>query len=92
MSVRDEVDAARQVLEHSDAELADAERLLEVVHVAKRLRCHPETVRRHIRAGHLKAVRRGSSSAGRGGNYLIPESAVREFLATSHHITQHARH
>lgn len=75
----------RDALRQADEELARAERLLEVAHVAKRLRCHPETVRRHIRAGRLKAVRRGTFR-GRGGNYLVPESAVRQFLAASCNI------
>lgn len=71
------------VITHALAEERAAERLLEVAHVAKRLRCHPETVRRYIRRGLLRHQRRGHIYTRRGGNYLIPESALREFLATS---------
>lgn len=66
-----------------------AERLLEIAAVAKRLKRCPETVRRYIRAGLLRATRPPNLDGSRGGNYLIPESAVREFLTTLTNITPH---
>lgn len=69
------------------ADQAIIETMVEVAIAAKRLKKCPATIRRYIRSGHLRAVRAspiGSSS--RGGNYLIPESALREFLVTSRHI------
>lgn len=57
------------------------DRLLEVSHVAQRLKKCPETIRRYIRRGQLIAVR--LPGQGRGGNYLIPESALRAFLLTT---------
>lgn len=73
---------ARAVLE-----IASADRLLELAVVAKRLKRCPETVRRYIRSGRLRATRPPRSFGSRGGNYLIPESAVVEFLATSGNIS-----
>ena len=43
--------------------MADEE-LLTVDEVARRLKLHPETVRRWIRAGRLKAISLGSDRAG----------------------------
>jgi putative resolvase len=40
------------------------EELLTVHEVARRLKLHPETVRRWIRAGKLRAIRLGSDRAG----------------------------
>lgn len=60
------------------------EPMLEVSIAAKRLKKCPETIRRYIRRGWLKAVRAQGSR--RGGNYLIPESALAEFLATSRNM------
>ena len=40
------------------------EELLTVDEVARRLKLHPETVRRWIRAGKLRAIRLGSDRAG----------------------------
>jgi excisionase family DNA binding protein len=57
------------------------DRLLPVRTVAKRLNFCEETIRRYIRRGLLKAHRPAGDR--RAGNYLIAESAVREFLATS---------
>lgn len=52
--------------------------LLTVVEVAEVLRLAPETVRRHCRAGTLRAVQQHT---GRGGSpLLIPRSAVIEWL------------
>lgn len=57
--------------------------LLEVSVVAKRLKRAPETIRRYIRSGRLRATR---PSAGRiGGHYLIAESAVAAFLSATKH-------
>jgi predicted site-specific integrase-resolvase len=68
------------------------ERLLDVGMVAQQLDRCSETVRRYIRAGYLRAWRAPGDHS-RGGNYLIPESAVREFLATSYDISpRHAPH
>lgn len=72
-------DAARQVLARAEVELARSDRLLEVAHVAHRLNRCAEQIRRYIRRGQLYAVR-GPGSGNRPGNYLIPESAVRDFL------------
>lgn len=63
------------------------DRMLEVSQAAKRLRMHPETIRRYIRRGLLAALRAPGST--RGGNYLILESALRNFLATRSNRTQH---
>jgi excisionase family DNA binding protein len=52
--------------------------LLTVVEVAEVLRLSPETIRRHCRAGTLRAVQQHT---GRGGSpLLIPRSAVIEWL------------
>jgi excisionase family DNA binding protein len=52
--------------------------LLNVVEVAEVLRMSPETVRRHCRAGTLRAVQQHT---GRGGSpLLIPRAAVIEWL------------
>ena len=53
------------------------ERLLTVQEVAERLRSSPETVRRWIRSGKLRAVRPGGSKLG----YRVPESELRRFTA-----------
>ena len=55
------------------------ERMFEVAAAAKRLKKCPETIRRYIRKGRLRAVR-ADVGDGRGGNYLIPESALDGFL------------
>lgn len=57
------------------------DRLLQVSQVAKRLKRCPETIRRYIRQGRLLAHRTPGGT--RSGNYLIAESAIRQFLATS---------
>lgn len=57
--------------------------LLDVRTVARRLSRCEETIRRYIRRGILVAIRAPSPS--RGGNFLIPESSVLHFLATSSH-------
>jgi hypothetical protein len=59
----------------------DADRYLEVAAVAKRLKKCPETIRRYIRRGLLPATR--LPGTGRGGNYLIAESALQPFLHTT---------
>ena len=54
------------------------DRLLTVPEVAERLRVHPITVRRHIKAGRLRAVRVGRSVRVRASDvdaYLRPEVA-----------------
>lgn len=56
-------------------------RYLTVRIVARRLGCCEESVRRYIRSGKLLAQR--VPQGRRGGNYLIPEVALRRFLATS---------
>ncbi len=69
------------------ADQAIFETMVEVAIAAKRLKKCPATIRRYIRAGHLRAVRAPAGpSSTRGGNYLIPESALREFLVTSRNI------
>lgn len=50
--------------------------LLEVAHVAHRLSCCQETVRRYIRTGRLRAVRLHT------GKLRVPETAVDEYLAS----------
>jgi len=46
-----------------------------VKQVAAMLRRHPETIKKWIRDGHLRAAR-----AGQYGKYLIPEDSIDEFL------------
>ncbi|MBV9582873.1 MAG: helix-turn-helix domain-containing protein [Chloroflexi bacterium] len=53
------------------------ERLLTVQEVAERVRSSPETVRRWIRRGTLRAVRPGGNKLG----YRVPESELRRFTA-----------
>lgn len=48
------------------------ERLLTVREVAERLRLHPITVRRHIKAGRIRAVRIGRA-------VRVPEAELRKF-------------
>lgn len=76
------------LLARADAEIAVAELLLEVAVVAKRLKRCPETIRRYIRAGRLKATRPASKGV-RGDSYLIPEASVRAFLATTSNKLRH---
>lgn len=57
------------------------DRYLEVSVVAMRLKKCPETIRRYIRRGLLPATR--LPGTGRGGNYLIAESALQPFLHTT---------
>ncbi len=71
------------------ADQAILETMVEVAIAAKRLRKCPETIRRYIRSGQLRAERGPGGS--RRGNYLIPESALLEFLATSRNITLQSR-
>lgn len=82
----DLADRSRALIEKAERTSAEAERLLEVNVVARRLKKCPETVRRYIRDGRLKATRAPLGNDSRGGNYLVPESAVDAFLATSHNI------
>jgi len=65
------------------------EPLLELAIVAKRLKRCPETIRRYIRSGQLRATRAPMADGSRGGNYLIPESSIDQFLATRDNISQH---
>jgi predicted site-specific integrase-resolvase len=66
------------------------ERYFEISALAKRLKKCPETLRRYIRAGKLRAVRAAPGIGTRGGNWLIPESALTEFLSPpSRNISQH---
>lgn len=65
------------------------EALMQVSTAAKRLKLCQETIRRYIRTGKLRAVRTPGSK--RLGNYLIPESALQEFLATADNIMRHGR-
>ena len=53
------------------------EELLTVDEVARRLKLHPETVRRWIRAGKLRAISLGSDRAG----LRIRASEIQRFLA-----------
>ncbi|HEY1296398.1 MAG TPA: helix-turn-helix domain-containing protein [Chloroflexota bacterium] len=53
------------------------QRLLTVREVAERVRSSPETVRRWIRSGRLRAVRPGGSKLG----YRVPESELHRFIA-----------
>ncbi|MBV9322816.1 MAG: helix-turn-helix domain-containing protein [Chloroflexi bacterium] len=53
------------------------QRLLTVREVAERVRSSPETVRRWIRSGRLRAVRPGGTRLG----YRVPESEVQRFIA-----------
>ncbi len=60
------------------------DRLLTVPEVAERLRVHPITVRRHIKAGRLRAVRFGRSVRVRASDleaFLRPENAPSGRLA-----------
>lgn len=52
--------------------------MLTVRQVAERLQLNPETVRRWIRAGKLRAVSLGSDSAG----FRVPESELVRLLQT----------
>ena len=61
------------------------ERLFEVSVAAIRLKRCPETIRRYIRAGRLRAIRTPGGAV-RGGNYLIPETAIEEFLLDAHNL------
>lgn len=63
------------------------DRLLPLSAVAKRLKKCPETVRRYIRRGLLIADRLPGGT--RQGNYLISESSLEKFLATSRDISKH---
>jgi hypothetical protein len=58
------------------------DRLLDVQQAARRLKRCPETIRRYIRRGILKAGRPPIPGA-KGGNYLIAETELARFLATS---------
>lgn len=58
------------------AALMTDEELLKVEEISARFRVHPETVRRWIRTGRLKAIRLGSERAG----YRIPASEVERIL------------
>jgi excisionase family DNA binding protein len=50
--------------------------LLTVAEAADRLRVHPDTVRRRIRAGLVRAHK----APGRNGHVLVPEEAIQEYL------------
>lgn len=65
------------------------ERYLEVAAAAKRVKKCQETIRRYIRAGRLRAIRADFGAGTRGGNWLIPESALDDLVATSCNISQH---
>lgn len=53
--------------------------LLTVAEAAKRLRVHPDTVRRRVRAGLLRA----SKAPGKAGHIRVAEEAIEEFLDAS---------
>ena len=58
--------------------IESADELLTVAEVAERLRVHPITVRRHIKAGRLRAVRFGRSVRVRASDlesYLLSRAA-----------------
>lgn len=63
--------------------------MLTVRAAAKRLNRCEEMIRRYIRRGLLRATR-PTLHRSRGGNYLIPESALADFLATQRDISQHS--
>lgn len=54
--------------------MIDQDRLYVVSEVASLLRCHPETIRRRIRAEEIKGV------IILGNQYLIPGKALQEYL------------
>ena len=58
------------------------DRLLTVAQAAARAKCDPETIRRHIRLGHLGEVHRELLVPGRP--LMISEVAVMEFIARQH--------
>lgn len=77
----DEIASARKVIETVKRELELGERLLHVAAAAQRLHRKPETIRKYIRSGRLRAHRPAATDVSvRGGNYLIPESALIEFM------------
>ncbi|MCI3953204.1 MAG: Helix-turn-helix domain [Burkholderiales bacterium] len=57
---------------------AETDKLLTVIEVAERLRLHPETIRRWLRAGHLSGVWLGSDSAG----WRVREADLAAFLSS----------
>ncbi len=72
-------DTARELLQQ--AAKAEVDALMVVSIAASRLKKCPETIRRYIRSGRLRAERPPGDK--RLGNYLIRESAIANFLATS---------
>ncbi len=66
----------REALRQADAEIARAERLLEVAHAAFRMGVCFETIRRWIRSGKVRALKTP------GGQWRIPESEVRRLATT----------
>jgi Helix-turn-helix domain len=80
-----------QLLREAHVELEQAELLLEVAIVAQRLKRCPETIRRYIRRGMLKATRVPIPRS-RGGNYLVREADVLAFIvATGSNFTLHIK-
>lgn len=55
--------------------------VLSVREAAERLNVSPDTVRDLILRGELAAAKIGTVRGRRGGRYLVPEVAVREWLA-----------
>ena len=47
----------------------------------ERLRISPKTLRKHIKAGELKASRVGAAGMGGAGAYRFTEEAIADFLA-----------
>jgi excisionase family DNA binding protein len=79
--VEDLVSDVERVLADAKEALAET-RLLEVQHVAHRLRASQEYVRRRIRDGSLSAFRLSER-----GPWRITEEALREFIAVQQRAT-----
>jgi excisionase family DNA binding protein len=58
--------------------MASDQEVLTVKEAAARLKLNPETIRRWIKSGRIRAVSLGSDRAG----FRIPESEVRRMLGT----------
>lgn len=57
------------------------ERLFKVSQAAQRLQLCPETIRRYIKTGRIRALRAEAQTLGsRGGHWRIPASALEDFL------------
>lgn len=66
----------RDLMKQIDDEIDRAERLLEIAHVARRLSCCHETVRRLIKGGKLRGLKIG-------GGWRIAQRDLDAFIAAS---------